>query len=727
MQSNSLNHLNESQYSAVIHDKGPALIIAGPGSGKTRVITSRIAWLVENNISIHQIAALTFTNKAASEMKNRIFKMLDTNPIRFLPNIGTFHSFCAYMLRQHAESLGVDKNFIIYDNYDQVSLLKRSLKDLNLDSKIYKPQVILGLISKSKSKLETPEIYNKSISTAFEKNVHKIYQTYQNKLLQSNALDFDDLLVHAYFLMNKNKDILDIYNEQYQYLMIDEFQDTNFVQYQIAQLLSSKSKNIFVVGDPDQSIYSWRNADITNILNFKTDYPNSKIVYLNQNYRSSQIIIDASQSVISENKNNYNRKIFSANNNKNNLIVTVEAYDEIEEAEKIAKEINNIVISDKIQLSDIAIMYRTNAQSRAFEQVLSINKIPFQLVGGTRFYQRQEIKDLLAYVRLTINLNDDSSFLRVINTPSRGIGKSSIDKIAMNAYLNNISCYDSAKSLLEKSSNNEIKLSTGPSKNIQLFIDIIEKINLISKTISIEELVTTIITTINYKDYLINYLSSPEERFENLEELVNSISSFEPIDHENKINEFLESVSLINDIDSMDDAQDKLTLITLHQSKGLEYDSVFLTGLEDGTLPHILSFDNELEIEEERRLLYVGITRAKRRLYLSRVFKRGGWGKSEVKSPSRFLYDIPHKLTIGHKVKKSNFNTPKIINRNKSENIKTKIPEINTGDKVKHPSFGNGIVIASVNSKDDIELTIAFDENNGIKKFLYSMSGIIKI
>ncbi|MDC0047024.1 ATP-dependent helicase [Chloroflexi bacterium] len=725
MQSKSLNHLNDSQHDAVMHNEGPALIIAGPGSGKTRVITSRIAWLVENNTSIHQIAALTFTNKAAAEMKTRIFSMLGSTPLKFLPNIGTFHSFCAYILRENTELLSVDKNFLIYDNYDQISVIKRALNDLNLDSKIYKPQMVLGLISKSKSKLETVEIFSKSITTAFDKNIYQIYKNYQEKLIQSNALDFDDLLVNAYFMLSSNEEILLSYNNKYKYLMIDEFQDTNFVQYKIAQLLSQEHNNIFVVGDPDQSIYSWRNADITNILNFQSDYPGTKVVYLNQNYRSSQNIIDASQSVISENQNNYNRKITSADQGTGNLIITVEAYDEIEEAEKIASEVNKITESEEIKLSDIAIMYRTNAQSRAFEQVFSINNIPFQLVGGTRFYQRQEIKDLLAYIRLIININDDSSFLRIINTPTRGIGKSTIDKITQHAYVENISCYDAAKSLIDKKSES-ISISTGPAKNVNNFIEIIEKIKSVSTNLPIDELITQIIQTTKYKDYLINNLSNPEERFENIEELVSSISNFEPADPQNKINEFLESVSLINDVDSMNEEIEKLTLITLHQSKGLEYDTVFLTGLEDGTLPHILSFDNELEMEEERRLLYVGITRAKKRLYLTRVFKRGGWGKSEVKSPSRFLYDIPSKLVIGHKVSKPKSNNQK-TNRYTEKHENKDIPKIIAGDKVNHPSFGKGIVISAVNSIDDIELTIAFEENKGIKKFLYTMSGIIKI
>ena len=278
MQAKSLNHLNDSQHDAVMHNEGPALIIAGPGSGKTRVITSRIAWLVENNTSIHQIAALTFTNKAAAEMKTRIFSMLGSTPLKFLPNIGTFHSFCAYILRENTELLSVDKNFLIYDNYDQISVIKRALNDLNLDSKIYKPQMVLGLISKSKSKLETVEIFSKSISTAFDKNIYQIYKNYQEKLIQSNALDFDDLLVNAYFMLSSNEEILLSYNNKYKYLMIDEFQDTNFVQYKIAQLLSQEHNNIFVVGDPDQSIYSWRNADITNILNFQSDYPGTKVI-----------------------------------------------------------------------------------------------------------------------------------------------------------------------------------------------------------------------------------------------------------------------------------------------------------------------------------------------------------------------------------------------------------------------------------------------------------------
>ena len=641
-------NLNENQLDAVMHKDGPALIIAGPGSGKTRVITSRIAWLINNEkIPIQEIAALTFTNKAANEMKNRIFHMLEIPPIKFLPNIGTFHSFCAFLIRENHNILNLDKNFAIYDSYDQTAVIKRTLDELNLDTKIYKPRIVLSIISNAKSKIQNPETYQKNISTAYAKNIYEIYKIYQQKLIQSNALDFDDLLMKTFEMLNSNQEISDLYQEKYKYLLIDEFQDTNLIQYSIAKSIANKTNNIFVVGDPDQSIYSWRNADITNILNFKSDYNKSKIIYLNKNYRSSQNIIDASQAVISENATNYSRQI-TAVNEKGNLIISIESYDENEEAEIISKEINNIISSDKIQLKDIAIMYRTNAQSRAFEHYLSSLQIPYQLVGGTRFYQRQEIKDIIAYLRLTLNLNDDTSLLRIINIPTRGIGKSTIDKIILYANKSNISILDAATILSDVDEDNEISkiLSNGPKKHVKSFLNLITDINNKSQAFSVEEIITYIIDKTNYKNYLLSSLTNPEERLENIEELVSSINNFESEDGENKINSFLESVSLINDVDNLNDEQDKLTLITLHQSKGLEYDSVFLTGLEDGTLPHVLSFESENEMEEERRLMYVGITRAKRRLYLSRVFKRGGWGKSELKEPSRFLFDIPNELIV---------------------------------------------------------------------------------
>ena len=721
-------NLNENQLDAVMHKDGPALIIAGPGSGKTRVITSRIAWLINNEkIPIQEIAALTFTNKAANEMKNRIFHMLDIPPIKFLPNIGTFHSFCAYLIRENHNILNLDKNFAIYDSYDQTAVIKRTLDELNLDTKIYKPRIVLSIISNAKSKIQNPETYQKNISTAYAKNIYEIYKIYQQKLIQSNALDFDDLLMKTFEMLNSNQEISNLYQEKYKYLLIDEFQDTNLIQYSIAKSIANKTNNIFVVGDPDQSIYSWRNADITNILNFKSDYNKSKIIYLNKNYRSSQNIIDASQAVISENATNYSRQI-TAINEKGNLIISIESYDENEEAEIISKEINNIISSDKIQLKDIAIMYRTNAQSRAFEHYLSSLQIPYQLVGGTRFYQRQEIKDIIAYLRLTLNLNDDTSLLRIINIPTRGIGKSTIDKIILYANKSNISILDAATILSDVDEDNEISkiLSNGPKKHVKSFLNLITDINNKSQTFSVEEIITYIIDKTNYKNYLLSSLTNPEERLENIEELVSSINNFESEDGENKINSFLESVSLINDVDNLNDEQDKLTLITLHQSKGLEFDSVFLTGLEDGTLPHVLSFDSENEMEEERRLMYVGITRAKRRLYLSRVFKRGGWGKSELKEPSRFLFDIPNELVVGHQVNIQKEVENNIIKKKESK-IENNLPSLSAGDKVKHPHFGKGIIIQIEDSKDDFELTIAFDENKGIKKFLYTMSGIVKL
>ena len=721
-------NLNENQLDAVMHKDGPALIIAGPGSGKTRVITSRIAWLINNEkIPIQEIAALTFTNKAANEMKNRIFHMLDIPPIKFLPNIGTFHSFCAYLIRENHNILNLDKSFAIYDSYDQTAVIKRTLDELNLDTKLYKPRVVLSIISGAKSKIQNPETYQKNISTAYAKNIYEIYKIYQQKLIQSNALDFDDLLMKTFEMLNSNQKISNIYQSKYKYLLIDEFQDTNLIQYSIAKLIANKTNNIFVVGDPDQSIYSWRNADITNILNFKSDYNKSKIIYLNKNYRSSQNIIDASQSVISENATNYSRQITSVNE-KGNLIISIESYDENEEAEIISREINSIISSDKIQLKDIAIMYRTNAQSRAFEHYLSSLQIPYQLVGGTRFYQRQEIKDIIAYLRLNLNLHDDTSLLRIINIPTRGIGKSTVDKIILYANQSNISVFDAATILSNINEDVEISkiLSSGPQKNVKKFLHLITDINNKSKTFSVEEIITYIIDKTNYKNYLLGSLTNPEERLENIEELVSSINNFESENEEDKINLFLESVSLINDVDHLNDEQDKLTLITLHQSKGLEFDSVFLTGLEDGTLPHVLSFESDSEMEEERRLMYVGITRAKRRLYLSRVFKRGGWGKSEVKEPSRFLFDIPNELIVGHQVNKNKEIKNQIIKK-KETKIENNLPSLSAGDKVKHPHFGNGIIIQIEDSKDDFELTIAFDENKGIKKFLYTMSGIVKL
>ena len=721
-------NLNENQLDAVMHKDGPALIIAGPGSGKTRVITSRIAWLINNEkIPIQEIAALTFTNKAANEMKNRIFHMLDIPPIKFLPNIGTFHSFCAYLIRENHNILNLDKSFAIYDSYDQTAVIKRTLDELNLDTKLYKPRVVLSIISGAKSKIQNPETYQKNISTAYAKNIYEIYKIYQQKLIQSNALDFDDLLMKTFEMLNSNQKISNIYQSKYKYLLIDEFQDTNLIQYSIAKLIANKTNNIFVVGDPDQSIYSWRNADITNILNFKSDYNKSKIIYLNKNYRSSQNIIDASQSVISENATNYSRQITSVNE-KGNLIISIESYDENEEAEIISREINSIISSDKIQLKDIAIMYRTNAQSRAFEHYLSSLQIPYQLVGGTRFYQRQEIKDIIAYLRLNLNLHDDTSLLRIINIPTRGIGKSTVDKIILYANQSNISVFDAATILSNINEDVEISkiLSSGPKKNVKKFLNLITDINNKSKTFSVEEIITYIIDKTNYKNYLLGSLTNPEERLENIEELVSSINNFESENEEDKINLFLESVSLINDVDHLNDEQDKLTLITLHQSKGLEFDSVFLTGLEDGTLPHVLSFESDSEMEEERRLMYVGITRAKRRLYLSRVFKRGGWGKSEVKEPSRFLFDIPNELIVGHQVNKNKEIKNQIIKK-KETKIENNLPSLSAGDKVKHPHFGNGIIIQIEDSKDDFELTIAFDENKGIKKFLYTMSGIVKL
>ena len=720
-----LKGLSENQISAVTHPLSPLLVIAGPGSGKTRVMAHRIPWLIQNyDLNPSNILAVTFTNKAAKELLNRTNIFINSS---IKPLVKTFHGFASYFLRIEGNIIGLDQNFSIYDDDDQNKIIKNIFQELDIDPKKINVRIVNSEISRAKNNNLTPEKFASENSSYLDEIVSRVYTRYQETIENSNACDFDDLLMKTFEMLNSNQEISNIYQSKYKYLLIDEFQDTNLIQYSIAKLIANKTNNIFVVGDPDQSIYSWRNADITNILNFKSDYNKSKIIYLNKNYRSSQNIIDASQSVISENATNYSRQITSVNE-KGNLIISIESYDENEEAEIISREINSIISSDKIQLKDIAIMYRTNAQSRAFEHYLSSLQIPYQLVGGTRFYQRQEIKDIIAYLRLNLNLHDDTSLLRIINIPTRGIGKSTVDKIILYANQSNISVFDAATILSNINEGVEISkiLSSGPKKNVKNFLNLITDINNKSKTFSVEEIITYIIDKTNYKNYLLGSLTNPEERLENIEELVSSINNFESENEEDKINLFLESVSLINDVDHLNDEQDKLTLITLHQSKGLEFDSVFLTGLEDGTLPHVLSFESDSEMEEERRLMYVGITRAKRRLYLSRVFKRGGWGKSEVKEPSRFLFDIPNELIVGHQVNINKEIKNQIIKK-KETKIENNLPSLSAGDKVKHPHFGNGIIIQIEDSKDDFELTIAFDENKGIKKFLYTMSGIVKL
>jgi len=759
----SLDRLNTKQREAVETINGPVLVNAGPGSGKTRVITYRIAHLISNcDISPHNITALTFTNKASREMSSRILEL--TTGINSSLTTSTFHHFCSKILRYNAKSINLDSNFSIIDDTDRLSIIKDIMGELKIDPKITLPRAILSSISNAKSLLLNTDGFKANATDNFKSMVYECYQLYEKKLQLSQVVDLDDLLIKVFFMLKLNNSILNTYQNRYEYLMIDEFQDTNVAQYEIAKLLSNQHRNICVVGDPDQSIYSWRNADIRNILDFKKYYSDAKIISLSENYRSSQTILAAAQSIISSNKNRIHKDLWTQNS-KGHPICLSETFNEREEATTILNEVQRLVSEEKMKLRDIAIMYRVNALSRVLEEVCIQNGIPYILVGSIKFYQRQEIKDLLSYLKLIANPKDNSSLLRIINTPSRKIGKKTISDLSSIASILNLTIFDTIKQIVEKNIPSELqkKLSKGSLERIKEFYLLLIQLLDISKSTTISEIINHIIQKTQYEEYLKHHFDHHEERLENITEFKNIAWDFSKNNNENSLILFLERISLVNDTDNIDErSSEYLTLITLHQAKGLEYPVVFIVGMEEGMMPHIKSMDSDSEIEEERRLCYVGFTRAKQKLYLSRTYRRGYRGGYERNIPSRFLNDLPKELTfVASEISETSeyqddwvdreYQTPpskytsskytklplhqssKSIRYDINKDINSKQNEtddltntITTGDHITHATFGKGLVTHVRVLGSDHEITIAFTNNMGIKKFLLSMAPITK-
>ena len=651
MTSDLLSDLNDRQREAVETIDGPLLIVAGPGSGKTRFITSRIAYLMRVvGVSPGRIAAVTFTNKAAREMKTRVESVAGFGSERL--TIGTFHAFCARMLRQDGEALGLDRNFGIYDDADQIDVIKRSMREVEVDPKAFSPRNIQSKISGAKSQLLTADGFAANTQDYFEEVVSRVYVRYEELMAQSNAVDFDDLLLKAYLLLARNEDVARKYQERFVHFMIDEFQDTNVAQYAIARLIAAKHRNLCVVGDPDQSIYSWRNADIRNILSFQKDFPDAKLIALEQNYRSTQNILDAAARLISANTQRVEKELFTQNVTGAPISV-MEGYDETEEAQLVLREVASLtrpVNGGKARycLGDIAVMYRVNAQSRAFEESCMRHGVPYQLVGGMKFYQRQEVKDLAAYLKLVANPNDDVSLTRVINLPSRGIGRRTMDELTRLARDRGCSMFDAILAISPDSTlGGPLVSSSFTARAVRAlgdFRNLIDELRTYAESANIADLIDRVLTRSGYRDYLSGLDDRPDERLENIDEFKAASKDYLHLGPVEGLSAFLESVSLVSDVDSMEEKPDLLTLITLHQAKGLEYPIVFMVGMEDGLLPHSRSMDDPASLEEERRLCYVGMTRAKDRLYLSRAFRRGFRGGSGPNSPSRFLLEIPRDL-----------------------------------------------------------------------------------
>jgi DNA helicase II / ATP-dependent DNA helicase PcrA len=720
--------LNPAQREAVESIKGPVLILAGPGSGKTRVITHRVAYLIKTcGVSPHNIMAVTFTNKAATEMRERLRQLL--GGLMEALTIGTFHAICARILRSEGTAIGLESSFVIYDEDDQLRLVKQVLEDLNLDAKQYNPQALRSAISAAKSRLISVEGHAQLVSSYFEEIVHRVYQRYQQLLGQGHAVDFDDLLMRTAQLFEDHPEILGRYQSRYVHILVDEFQDTNIAQYELMKQLAGKYRNLCVVGDPDQSIYSWRFADLRNILSFEKDYAEAKIVLLEQNYRSTKTILGVASDVISANTLRKPKKLWTGNEDGAPVTI-IESYNAEEEAQSVVREIEKLVSQQQISLKDCAVMYRVNAQSRALEETFLRYGMPYKLVGGTRFYQRQEIKDIIAYLRVIHNPQDNISLTRIINVPSRGIGQKTISALQSWANMNDSSLFEALKQLSQDASGDERKQLL-PSRILQTlagFDALIAKLSTHSHELSLSGLLDKIVEDTGYREYILDK-EDGEERWENVTELRNVASEYDELGTGEALTAFLEKVSLVSDIDELDERTDAVTLITLHQAKGLEFPIVFIVGLEEGILPHRRSFDDPEEMEEERRLCYVGITRAKKRLYLLRCYRRSLFGGTTANPPSRFLNDISPQFTNPRALWQDQASpvTTTDSRRNGPPSHRPPVTlTLKVGDHVRHNKFGPGIVMNCLPTMDDQELTVVFEEA-GVKKLLASLAPLERI
>ena len=709
--------LNPVQREAVEATEGPVLILAGPGSGKTRVITHRVAYLVRGcGVNPHHIMAVTFTNKAAREMKERLEQLLGWE-IEAL-TLGTFHAICARILRREGKATGLDAGFVIYDDEDQLNLIKQSLREVNLDPKQYAPRALQSAISAAKSRLISPKGYAQQIQSYFEEIVQRVYQHYQQLLNQSGAVDFDDLLMKTVELFRNHLQILNRYQSRYLHILVDEFQDTNIAQYMLIKQLAGKRHNICVVGDPDQSIYSWRFADLRNILSFEKDYPEAKVVFLEQNYRSTKTILEVASDVISANVQRKPKNLWTENE-AGSPVAIIESYSEEEEAQSVVNEIEKLISQEQISLKDCAVMYRVNAQSRVLEETFMRYGMPYKLVGGTRFYRRQEIKDIIAYLRVIHNPHDNVSLTRIINVPGRGIGQGTLNKLRAWARPHDTSLYDSLKQVVE-----ERTLSSRITQALTGFVALIDELMVKSHELNLAELLDEILEHIEYREYLLEK-EDGEERWENIMELRSVAKEYSGLNPEEALATFLEKVSLVADIDELDEKADAVTLITLHQAKGLEFPVVFIVGMEEGILPHRRSFDDPEEMEEERRLCYVGMTRAEKRLYLLRSYRRSLFGGS-VNPASRFLQDIsPHLVTTKGLWEEERLGLPATVYSQSPINSLSTL-ELKVGDWVHHSKFGDGIVMDCIPDRGDRVVTVAFKEA-GVKKLLLSLAKLEKI
>lgn len=693
----NLDYLNDRQKEAVLYGDGPLLILAGAGSGKTSVLTKRVAYLIkERNVSPKNIVAITFTNKAAKEMKERIIKEVGKEGYDI--QISTFHSFGLRIIKENYEKLGYEKNFTIIDSDDSLTVVKKILKEMGIDSTRFNPKFIKNQISSCKNEMVTPEKYKNLVNDELSDITYKVYKKYQDTLLRNNSLDFDDLLIKPIELFNKYKEVLENYQELFKYVFIDEYQDTNEAQYILSKIISAKYKNICVVGDDAQSIYSWRGANFKNILNFEKDYKNAKVILLEQNYRSTKTILNAANSVIKNNINKKDKNLWT-DNSLGEKIKYVRTNDEKDEASYVTREIRNLV-NNGVSLDDIAVLYRTNAQSRTIEEGFLNSNIPYKIVGAFAFYSRKEIKDLLAYLKLIYNTKDDVSLMRIINYPKRKIGAKTIENLSMDAVLNGTSMFDVI------SSGKELEFK-------KLILEMKEK----SEVLSLTETIDMVLDKSGIKSELESeHTLEADIRLENLNEFKSITKTFEEESGIASLEDFLNEVSLVSDVnDQKNDNSPKVTLMTIHAVKGLEYKYVFVIGMEENIFPHVNSCEEDGGIEEERRLCYVAITRAKEKLYLVNALRRMLYGKTSVNMPSRFINEIDKDLidALEKKMVNMKFNKKEAFNDDNG---------LKTGDNVIHDIYGPGVVV----NVDKSIATIAF-KGQGIKKLMKNHKSIKKV
>ncbi|MFW6387021.1 MAG: DNA helicase PcrA [Bacillota bacterium] len=696
-----LGDLNSRQREAVVHKDGPLLVLAGAGSGKTRVLTRRIAYLIEGyDIDPRNILAVTFTNKAADEMKERVAGL--AGGLERQLTVSTFHSFCVRILRREIGKLGYDTNFVIFDTADQKSLLKRILKEQDVDIKRYNSSMVLGKISNAKNELITPDEYYREADNYFQEIVAEAYSEYQRRLQNNNALDFDDLIMKVVQLFWDKSLVLEYYQDRYQYILIDEYQDVNYAQYRLGNLLAEEHRNIFVVGDPDQSIYAFRGADIRNILNFEDEYPEAKMVKLEQNYRSREKILEAAHSVIKNNQARKEKKLWTDRGSGDDIRYQT-APTQKGEADYICRQIKNLQGKD-FSYADMAVLYRTNVQSRALEEVFMKYGIPYQIIGGTRFYDRMEIKDIIAYLRVLYNPDDDVSLRRIINKPRRGIGSGTLGKIERFAGEENLSLYEAGLRTEENP-----HLSGAYAGRVKKFISFMEELREQKENIVLTELVQQILEETGYRMNLLEKgTDQAKNRLENIDELLNVIESYMKENEENSLGGFLEEVSLLSDVDNLEENEEAVTLMTLHSAKGLEFPVVFLAGMEEGIFPHSNSLEEEGGIEEERRLCYVGITRAEDLLFLTRARTRMRFGSSKQYPPSRFLKEIPDNLLAGRGEEDIVDAAAEAISGGRNiGSEETGESKYTVGQKVVHPKWGVGKVTDV--QPDKGEITVKFD------------------